>query len=142
MVKNAEECLEEYLRDHPAARDEWNRFHKLKIDPRVTLIGSFLRKSSIDELPQLINVIRGDMSCVGPRPVTKRELTRYKNSAAIYITVRPGITGLWQVSGRSKTTYDGRVALDRLYVRRQSVVLDFKILVKTVPAVIRFNESS
>lgn len=142
MVNNADERLEAYLRQFPDAKDEWNRFHKLKYDPRVTALGRFLRKSSVDELPQLINVLRGDMSCVGPRPVTKKELARYRNAAKQYIKVRPGITGLWQVSGRSNMSYENRIILDSIYVKRWTVGLDVKILVKTIPAVVRFNESA
>ena len=142
MVNNAGEKLEAYLREDPAAREEWKHYHKLKFDPRVTTLGRLLRKSSLDELPQLLNVLRGDMSCVGPRPVTIAELSRYKSSARHYLQVRPGVTGLWQVSGRSNTSYDYRVALDRTYVANWSFGLDIKILVKTLPAVLRIHESA
>ena len=142
MVNNAGEKLEAYLREDPAAREEWKHYHKLKFDPRVTALGRLLRKSSLDELPQLLNVLRGDMSCVGPRPVTTAELSRYKSSARHYLQVRPGVTGLWQVSGRSNTSYDYRVALDRTYVANWSFGLDIKILVKTLPAVLRIHESA
>ncbi len=142
MVNNAKEELDMYFRKFPTARREWDRCQKLMIDPRVTALGKLLRKSSLDELPQLYNVLRGDMSCVGPRPVTGAELRRYGRSANKYITVRPGVTGLWQVSGRTNTSYERRVALDRLYVTHWSVWLDVKILIKTLPAVFRFHESA
>ncbi len=142
MVNNASEELAAYFREFPAAEVEWERHHKLKFDPRVTPLGKLLRKASLDELPQLINVLRGDMSCVGPRPVTSAELFRYNSSKRYYLQVRPGITGLWQVSGRSSTTYAYRVALDRKYVASWTLGLDLKILIKTLPAVIRFHESA
>ncbi len=140
MVNDAGNKLAAYLKQHPFAAEEWRICHKLKSDPRVTSLGLLLRKASVDELPQLINVLRGDMSCVGPRPVPRDELLRYRRSARYYRRVRPGLTGLWQVSGRSKTTYAYRVALDRAYVRNWSFWLDVKIIVKTVPAVFRFHE--
>ena len=142
MVNNASEELAAYFREFPVAEVEWERYQKLKYDPRVTVLGKLLRKSSLDELPQLINVLRGDMSCVGPRPVTSAELLRYKSSERYYLRVRPGITGLWQVSGRSSTSYAYRVALDRKYVASWTLGLDLKILIKTLPAVIRFHESA
>jgi exopolysaccharide production protein ExoY len=142
MVNNATEKLEAYLREFPAAREEWDRSQKLRFDRRVTPVGRLLRKSSLDEMPQLINVLRGDMSCVGPRPVTTSELQRYKSSARQYIKVRPGLTGLWQIRGRSNTSYEHRIALDRLYVTRWSSRLDIEILMKTFPAVYRFHESA
>jgi exopolysaccharide production protein ExoY len=140
MVNDAGAKLAVYLSQHPFAAEEWRICHKLKNDPRVTPLGLLLRKASVDELPQLINVLRGDMSCVGPRPVPRDELLRYRRSARYYRRVRPGLTGLWQVSGRSKTTYAYRVALDRTYVRSWSFWLDIKIILKTVPAVFRFHE--
>lgn len=142
MVSNAREELEVYLRQSPEAAEEWKLYHKLKIDPRVKPLGKLLRKASLDELPQLINVLRGEMSFVGPRPVTADELCRYKSSQRYYLQVRPGITGLWQVSGRSSTCYSYRVALDRKYVASWSLGLDIKIIIKTLPAVIRFHESA
>jgi len=141
MANDANEQLEAYLHEFPAAQQEWDRSQKLKFDPRVTTVGRLLRKCSLDELPQLINVLRGEMSCVGPRPVTSDELRRYKSSARHYIKVRPGITGMWQIGGRSNTSYKYRVALDRLYVTSWTLGLDLKILIKTFPAVFRFHES-
>lgn len=136
MLRNSEQVLADLLRDDPAARNEWERDQKLTEDPRITAIGHFLRKSSLDELPQLLNVLRGEMSLVGPRPITVAELTRYGKVRWHYLSVRPGITGLWQVSGRNNTTYDERVALDRHYVEARSVWLDIGILLKTVRVVV------
>src|SRR6185295_4779311 len=109
---------------------------KLTDDPRITPIGHFLRRSSLDELPQLINVLRGEMSLVGPRPITVAELTRYGKVRWHYLSVRPGITGLWQVSGRNNTSYEERVALDQRYVEQRGLVMDMAILVKTVRVVL------
>jgi exopolysaccharide production protein ExoY len=141
MVHGARQKLEAYLRENPAAAEEWWASQKLRNDPRITPMGALLRKSSLDELPQLFNILKGDMTCVGPRPVTSDELSRYKSSARYYIKVRPGLTGLWQVRGRSKTSYDSRVALDRKYVARWTIWLDVKILIETIPAVFRFHET-
>lgn len=135
MAVDAEARLAELLANDPDARQEWTANHKLKVDPRVTPLGDFLRRSSLDELPQLFNVLRGEMSLVGPRPVVHAEATHYGRWFRNYCSVRPGITGLWQVSGRSDVCYRQRVALDVLYVRRKSLVMDFGILVQTVPAV-------
>jgi exopolysaccharide production protein ExoY len=140
MVNGAAEKLAAYLHGNPHAAEEWQIYHKLKEDPRITSLGLLLRKASLDELPQLLNVLRGDMSCVGPRPVPRDELRRYKSSARHYMRVQPGVTGLWQISGRSRTTYAYRVALDRAYVCNWSFWLDVKIIIKTVPAVFRFHE--
>jgi exopolysaccharide production protein ExoY len=136
MLRNSEQVLAALLRDDPVARAEWDRDHKLTTDPRITPIGRFLRKSSLDELPQLLNVLRGEMSLVGPRPITVAELTRYGRVRWHYLSVRPGLTGLWQVSGRNNTTYEERVALDRRYVEQRSLWLDARILVKTVRVVL------
>lgn len=136
MVPNGDRVLNDYLAANPAARVEWDRTHKLKDDPRVTSIGAVLRKTSLDELPQLFNVIAGDMSLVGPRPVTPDELVSYGPDAQLYARTRPGITGAWQVSGRSDVTFDGRVALDVEYVRNWSMKGDFTIIARTVPAVL------
>jgi exopolysaccharide biosynthesis polyprenyl glycosylphosphotransferase len=119
------------LLEDPAAREEFERTHKLASDPRVTKVGRFLRRQSLDELPQLVNVLRGDMSIVGPRPVTTDELVRYGEEAATLLSVRPGITGYWQINGRSRGDYDDRVRLDTAYVRGWSLKLDFLILGKT-----------
>lgn len=132
MRTDADERLEQILADDPTAAQEWRLHQKLSDDPRVTPIGRFLRKTSLDELPQLLNVLRGDMSLVGPRPIIASEVERYGSDIAYYHAVRPGVTGLWQVSGRSKTSYSRRVALDREYVETQSLTSDLSILVKTV----------
>jgi lipopolysaccharide/colanic/teichoic acid biosynthesis glycosyltransferase len=136
MAVDADARLQELLASDPAARAEWARDHKLRRDPRITPLGAFLRKTSLDELPQLINVLRGDMNLVGPRPIVEAEVVRYGRRIRSYQAVRPGITGLWQVSGRNDVAYRTRVALDTLYARRRSVALDLWILVRTVPAVL------
>jgi lipopolysaccharide/colanic/teichoic acid biosynthesis glycosyltransferase len=135
MHVNAAELLEHHLSD-PAVRREWNLTHKLKDDPRLTPIGSFLRRTSLDELPQLWNVFQGSMSMVGPRPIVTGEIERYNQEFSSYCRVKPGITGLWQVSGRSTTTYDERVRLDSLYVEQWSLGLDVSILSKTLLTVV------
>ncbi|MGI9127217.1 MAG: sugar transferase [Roseomonas sp.] len=137
MVIDSQARLETLLASDPTARAEWEATRKLKNDPRITPIGRFLRSTSLDELPQLINVLRGEMSLVGPRPVQEAEIDRYYGaSAAHYMAVRPGITGLWQVSGRSETSYESRVALDVAYVSRPSLLADFSILLRTPVAVL------
>jgi len=137
MVIDSQARLEALLASDPAARAEWEATRKLKNDPRITPIGRFLRSTSLDELPQLINVLRGEMSLVGPRPVQEAEIDRYYGaSAAHYMAVRPGITGLWQVSGRSETSYESRVALDVAYVSRPSLLADLSILLRTPVAVV------
>lgn len=142
MVVDADEVLRRHLESHPQAAREWLETQKLKDDPRVTPLGNLLRKSSIDELPQLFNVLRGDMSCIGPRPVVPGELERYQAYAHEYMAARPGLTGLWQVNGRNRLSYRNRVALDRVYVRRCSLRLDLMILLRTIPAVLRIDETS
>lgn len=136
MVPDAEARLAHVLATDPAAREEWARDFKLKNDPRVTALGEFLRLSSLDELPQLWNVLVGQMSLVGPRPVVQAELERYGDAAALYLQVRPGLTGLWQVSGRNDTSYEERVRLDAEYVCNWSFALDLRILFRTVGVVI------
>ena len=136
MVANGDEALRRHLAENPAARREWELSRKLRHDPRVTLVGRFLRKSSLDELPQLINVLRGDMSIVGPRPIVTAELVRYGQDATQYCSTRPGITGLWQISGRSDTGYEERVTLDVTYVRQWSLRQDLRIIMLTIPAVL------
>ncbi len=136
MYRESEQMLANLLRDSAQAREEWQRDQKLSNDPRVTPIGRFLRRTSLDELPQLFNVLRGEMVLVGPRPITVTELTRYGRVRWHYLSVRPGITGLWQVSGRNDVSYDERVALDRNYVEKRSVWLDIRILFKTVGVVL------
>jgi len=135
MVKDADRVLQNLLDSDRHIKEEWLRDHKLRDDPRVTRFGRFLRGTSLDELPQLWNVLCGDMSLVGPRPVVPDELARYGRSTATFLSARPGITGLWQVSGRNDTDYRRRVALDVCYVRSQSAALDAYILMKTLPAV-------
>jgi exopolysaccharide production protein ExoY len=135
MVVDAEERLADLLSRDPDARAEWTRDHKLRHDPRITLIGRFLRKTSLDELPQLYNVIEGTMSLVGPRPIVLSECDRYGRYFSAYCSVRPGITGLWQISGRNDVSYRRRVAYDVMYSRRRSVTMDMKILAMTLPCV-------
>ncbi len=138
MYVDAEERLKELLERDPEAREEWSRHYKLKNDPRITPIGRFLRKYSLDELPQLFNVLKGEMSLVGPRPVKKEELENYYGDyARFYMMVLPGITGLWQVSGRSNLTYEDRVKLDTWYVLNWSLWLDITILIKTPIVVLK-----
>ncbi|NIJ08058.1 lipopolysaccharide/colanic/teichoic acid biosynthesis glycosyltransferase [Sphingomonas vulcanisoli] len=136
MVVDAESRLEHLLASDAEARLEWERDHKLRNDPRITSIGSFLRRTSLDELPQLFNVLIGEMSLVGPRPIVEAEVQRYGRYFGYYKQVRPGITGMWQVGGRNNTTYRRRVALDVLYARTSSVGLYCKILLATVPSVL------
>jgi undecaprenyl-phosphate galactose phosphotransferase len=137
MMLGADCCLDEYLGHHPSAREEWMQNRKLAFDPRVSYVGRLLRRSSIDEFPQLINVIKGDMSLVGPRPVTQAELDAYFGlQGELYKSVRPGITGLWQVSGRNDVDYASRVALDARYVRNWNIIFDILILCKTPHAVL------
>lgn len=136
MVKNADEILEHYLEGHPEFRKEWAETQKLKKDPRTTRVGNLLRKTSLDELPQLMNVLRGEMSLVGPRPIVSEEVSRYDEVWDLYKRVRPGITGQWQISGRNDTTYNERTAMDAYYVRNWSVWLDIYILARTVKVVL------
>ena len=136
MAVDAEERLAALLASDPAARTEWERDHKLRNDPRVTALGAFLRKTSLDELPQLFNVLRGEMSLVGPRPIVEAEVAKYGRRFGAYCTVKPGITGLWQVSGRNDTGYRTRIALDCVYAKRRSLGLDAYIIAATVPAVL------
>ncbi len=142
MVVDAGDRLAAYLSENPEAAKAWRETQKLKNDPRVTWLGHILRKSSLDELPQLFNVLRGDMSCIGPRPVLQDELKRYGNHDTDYAKAKPGLTGMWQVSGRSNTSYAHRVKCDRYYVRRWSVALDLRILFRTIPAVMKFDETA
>ncbi len=140
MCTNADIVLRELLERDPQARDEWAASHKLRNDPRISRVGRILRATSLDELPQLWNVLRGDMSLVGPRPVTEGEMQKWYKAlggAEAYKAVRPGITGLWQISGRSGTTYDRRVSLDCRYVGELSAGNDIRILLRTVSAVLR-----
>jgi undecaprenyl-phosphate galactose phosphotransferase len=137
MVVDAERALNNLLARDAAARAEWEAEFKLRKDPRITWLGRFLRKSSLDELPQLFNVIAGQMSLVGPRPIVYQEVARYSTKIADYYTCRPGITGLWQVSGRNDVSYDERVALDSRYARQWSFGQDLLILVQTIRVVLQ-----
>jgi Undecaprenyl-phosphate galactose phosphotransferase WbaP len=137
MVVDAEQQLEQLLQQSPELRQEWQDERKLRHDPRISAIGRFLRRTSLDELPQLLNVIRGEMSLVGPRPVVKPELQRYGDQLGYYLMVRPGMTGLWQVSGRNDLDYDSRVYLDTWYVKNWSLWYDLIILLKTVKVVLQ-----
>ncbi|WP_340689999.1 undecaprenyl-phosphate galactose phosphotransferase WbaP [Hydrogenobacter thermophilus] len=138
MHKDAQERLNKLLEERQDLREEWERYRKLKDDPRITRVGRFLRKTSLDELPQIFNVIRGDMSLVGPRPVTQEELEKYYGEfAQVYMMVKPGITGYWQVSGRSEVDYNVRVAMDIFYVVNWSLWLDIYILAKTLWVVLK-----
>jgi len=136
MAVNAAELLAQTLANDSSARFEWERTQKLRHDPRVTRVGAFLRKTSLDELPQLWNVLMGDMSLVGPRPIVESEIVRYGERFGAYARVPGGITGLWQVSGRNDTSYEERVALDAYYVRNWSVWLDLYILGRTIGTVL------
>lgn len=136
MVENGDAVLATHLANNPQDQLEWDATRKLQNDPRVTRIGAILRKLSLDELPQIFNILRGEMSFVGPRPVVSDELKLYGLAADYYLKSRPGLTGLWQVSGRNDVSYGTRVAFDRHYVENWSFAFDLKILLMTVPAVI------
>ena len=141
MRRNADAVLEATLQKDSQLRSQWEATHKLRHDPRVTRVGRILRASSLDELPQLINVLLGDMSLVGPRPVVPEELQKFYGPAAtcMYLSVRPGLTGLWQVSGRSDTSYTDRVALDCAYIANMSITSDVGLLIRTVGVLIQRN---
>lgn len=135
MYPDADTRLKELLNNSPMLQEEWDKNHKLKNDPRVTPIGRFLRKTSLDELPQFWNVLKGDLSIVGPRPVVKAEIQKHFKEKALFIfSIRPGLTGLWQVSGRSNTSYEERIKMDEEYVRTRSFLLDLKLVFLTIPA--------
>ncbi|HZY61777.1 MAG TPA: sugar transferase [Edaphobacter sp.] len=136
MCMNSAEVLEEYLASNPVAKAEWVKSHKLRHDPRITRVGSFLRRYSLDELPQLWNVLTGQMSLVGPRPIVAAEVEKYGECFDCYCKVKPGLTGLWQVSGRSSLSYDERVALDCRYVQHWSLRKDAAIMLKTFSSVV------
>lgn len=142
MIEASDTALDELFKNDPVSLCEWRQTRKLRRDPRITPLGHILRRSSLDELPQLINVLRGEMSCVGPRPVVEDELAHYGRSVAYYKQMKPGLTGLWQVSGRSSVGYNRRVAFDRYYARRWSLMLDVSILARTIPAVLRYNDAA
>ncbi len=137
MATNSAELLQQLLQNDPQAREEWASAQKLRNDPRITPLGRILRETSLDELPQLFNVLRGDMSLVGPRPIVDEEAFRYAHRFAAYKRVRPGLTGLWQVSGRSDASYAARVKFDTVYVRSWSLPLDIAILLRTVRVVLK-----
>ena len=137
MIAGSADVLRRHLEESPEAKAEWDATHKLKNDPRITRFGAFLRSSSLDELPQLINVLRGQMSLVGPRPIVKAEIKKYQQDIAHYYRVSPGVTGLWQVSGRNDVTYEQRVQMDSWYVRNWSLWHDIAILCKTFPALLK-----
>lgn len=136
MVPNAEQVLKDILVCNEQFRKDWETDQKLRNDPRITRIGAFLRRKSLDELPQLFNVLKGDMSLVGPRPITRDEVQRYGDRIAYYYSIRPGLTGAWQVSGRNEVSYEERVALDVAYLRNRTFVNDIFILLKTVRVVL------
>jgi len=136
MIPDAQKVLAEILAKNPTLKAEWERDYKLKKDPRVTWIGRLLRRTSLDELPQLWNIFKGDMSIVGPRPIEPFEIARYGRFARHYYAQRPGLTGLWQVSGRSNTSYQRRVILDTYYSKKKSLLLDVKIIARTVRVVL------
>lgn len=140
MCVDADLCLAALLEKYPDARNEWEKNYKLKNDPRITGNGAFLRKTSLDELPQIFNVLRGEMSLVGPRPVTEKELVLYGEYLVDYLSVKPGITGMWQVNGRSNTTYAERVQMDNWYVHNWSLLLDLELLCKTFVVVLTHRE--
>ena len=134
MYQDAETKLAALLKQNPHLRKEWNTYYKLKQDPRITVVGKFLRKTSLDELPQFWNVLKGDLSIVGPRPVTEKELTKYFGlKAEKILSVRPGLTGIWQTSGRNLLTFKERVLLEEHYVDKRSITLDLRIIFKTIP---------
>jgi exopolysaccharide production protein ExoY len=136
MIPDSNHVLQDHLDRNPHAAREWKQNRKLKNDPRVTPLGHFLRVYSVDELPQLFNILSGDMSFVGPRPIEVTERTKYGQSLRYYMSSRPGLTGLWQVSGRSNSTYQKRVAFDRYYVTHWSMLADIVLIFKTVPVAI------
>jgi exopolysaccharide production protein ExoY len=136
MRPDADRILREHLAQNPNARREWAATRKLRDDPRTTALGRIMRKTSLDELPQLLNVLKGNMSVVGPRPVVRDELAKYASNAERYLACRPGITGFWQVNGRSNTSYRRRIACDRYYAQNWSFVLDCRIILVTIPVLL------
>jgi exopolysaccharide production protein ExoY len=136
MHVDGDRIFADHIVSNPAAAAEWARDHKLQRDPRVTRLGGFLRRSSLDELPQLFNVLLGQMSIVGPRPIVDAEVARYGRFFHFYCSVRPGITGIWQISGRNLVSYRRRVAMDVIYAKKKTVLLDIKVIAATIPAVL------
>jgi lipopolysaccharide/colanic/teichoic acid biosynthesis glycosyltransferase len=136
MGVDADAMLARHLAAHPADRREWRETHKLKDDPRVTRVGRLLRRSRLDELPQLLNVVRGNMSMVGPRPIVEEEIHKYGRVFPLYVQVLPGLTGLWQVSGRTHGSYRDRTALDLKYMRDRTIWMDLLVLLETIPVIL------
>ena len=140
MHPEAEDILENLIINNEALRKEFEETHKLKNDPRITNIGKFLRKTSLDEIPQFLNVIKMEMSIVGPRPIVKKEILKYGKSYKKVISIKPGITGLWQVSGRNNLSYKRRVTLDCLYVDNMSPIIDIRIIIRTFGVILFPND--
>ena len=140
MHPEASDILENLLSKNTKIRDEFQKNHKLKNDPRITIIGKFLRKTSLDEIPQFLNVLKGEMSIVGPRPIVSKELIKYGESIDKVFSVKPGITGLWQVSGRNNLSYKKRVYLDCLYVENFNLLLDTRIIIRTFGVILFPND--
>ena len=136
MKHNRDILLQNHFKDNKNAKIEWEQNQKLKNDPRITMVGYFLREFSLDEVPQILNILKGDMSFVGPRPIVQKEIDKYGEVFNDYVRHKPGLTGLWQVSGRNNRTYKERVEMDLYYMENKSLWLDLKILVKTIPAVL------
>jgi lipopolysaccharide/colanic/teichoic acid biosynthesis glycosyltransferase len=136
MCVNASQKLEKLLEDDSSLRAEYEKFCKLKEDPRVTRVGKFIRSFSLDELPQVFNIIKGDMSFVGPRPIFEEEIAKYNGNFSDYKSLLPGITGLWQINGRSDTSFNIRVKMDERYARYMNLYFDLTILFKTIPAIL------
>ena len=139
MRHSRDKILSKYFQENPSQKIYWQKNQKLKNDPRVTKIGYFLREYSLDELPQIFNILKGDMSFVGPRPIVEEELYKYGSKISDYKSVKPGLSGLWQVSGRNNTSYDKRVELDCKYIKTMSFLLDIKIFFKTFYVVLLRN---
>lgn len=139
MHVGAKARLRHILETDAEMRAEWDTHRKLRVDPRLTRVGRLLRRTSLDELPQLINVLIGDMSLVGPRPILPEEMQKYRGYIGYYLSVKPALTGLWQINGRNNTTYDRRIALDITYVRKNSILLDLAILARTLPVLLRVD---
>ena len=137
MVIDADKQLEKILAENPEMRAEWEKDRKFSNDPRVTKIGKILRKTSIDEIPQFFNVLMGEMSFIGPRPVTTPELEKYGDKSDFILSVQPGLSGMWQISGRSDTGYEERITLDSYYIRNWSMWLDLWIIIKTIYVVVK-----
>ncbi len=136
MNPEAEDLLENLLEKNTEIKSEFEKTHKIKNDPRITPIGKFLRKTSLDEIPQFINVLKGEMSIVGPRPIVEAEKQKYGNKLNEVLTVKPGITGLWQVSGRNNLTYKKRVDLDCIYVKEKDILMDLRIIFRTIGVIL------